>query len=141
MRARHRFTRLTLPKTSSQNGSAVATALCRRAGVDNNIEAPRHSEATTRFVRRVLGALVLMILVSFVPRAQAVEGGLARPISGMQIAPFVGVIPSEPGFAVATSEIYYSGSIGGAANVEIGGRLVANVDVKASFTPITLLYI
>jgi hypothetical protein len=73
--------------------------------------------------------------------ALAVEGGLARPISEMQIAPFAGVIPPEPGFAVATSEIYYSGSIGGAANVEIGGLLVANVDVKASFTPITLLYI
>jgi hypothetical protein len=59
----------------------------------------------------------------------------------MQIAPFAGVIPPEPGFAVAVSEIYYSGSIGGATNVEIGGLLVANVDVKAPFTPITLLYI
>lgn len=86
-------------------------------------------------------ALVLTISVSFIPSVFAVEGGMQRPISGMQIAPFAGVIPPEPGFAVAVSEIYYSGSIGGAANVAIGGLLVANVDVKASFTPITLLYI
>jgi hypothetical protein len=84
---------------------------------------------------------VLVIVISSAPSALAVEGGMARPISGMQIAPFAGVVPPEPGFAVAISEIYYSGSIGAAANVAIGGLLVANVDVKASFTPITLLYI
>ena len=85
--------------------------------------------------------LTLTTLVSFSPSALAVEGGMQRPISGMQIAPFAGVIPPEPGFDVVVSEIYYSGSIGGAANVAIGGLFVANVDVKASFTPITLLYI
>ena len=84
-----------------------------------------------------------ILLFCWIPtgEALAVEGGMQRPISGMQIAPFAGVIPPEPGFAVATSEIYYSGSIGGAANVAIAGLLVANVDVKASFTPVTLLYI
>jgi hypothetical protein len=83
----------------------------------------------------------LTIVVAFAPSAFAVEGGLGRPISGMQIVPFAGVIPPEPGFAVSVSEIYYEGSIGGAKNVEIGGRLVANVDAKAAFTPITLVYI
>jgi len=74
-------------------------------------------------------------------RAFAVEGGLGRPISGMQIAPFAGVIPPEPGLAVATGETYYSGSIGGGLNVPIAGLLVANVDMKAAFTPIALFYI
>jgi hypothetical protein len=93
---------------------------------------------------KLMGARVIVALILFISlpsSAFAVEGGMQRPISGMQIAPFAGVIPPEPGFAVATSEIYYSGSIGGAANVAIAGLLVANVDVKASFTPITLLYI
>jgi hypothetical protein len=89
----------------------------------------------------IYAAIILAFALSFSAPALAVEGGMARPISGMQIAPFAGVIPPEPGFAVAVSEIYYSGSIGGAANVAIAGLLVANVDVKASFTPITLLYI
>jgi hypothetical protein len=89
----------------------------------------------------VLGAFVLILSVSFAPRAPAVEGGLGRPISGMQIAPFAGVIPPEPGLAVLTGETYYEGSIGGAAIVPIAGLLVANVDMKAAFTPIGLLYI
>jgi hypothetical protein len=65
-------------------------------------------------------ALVLITSVSFTPSVFAVEGGMQRPISGMQIAPFAGVIPPEPGFAVAVSEVSYSGSIGGAANVARG---------------------
>jgi hypothetical protein len=51
------------------------------------------------------------------------------------------VVPPEPGLAVATGETYYTGSIGGGLTVPIAGLLVANVDVKASFTPIELLYI
>ena len=125
----------------SQNCNAVATALCRRAPVGNSIKAPRHSEATTTFMKRVLGAFALSLCVSFAPRAFAVEGGLGRPISGMQIAPFAGVIPPEPGLAVATGETYYEGSIGGATTVPIAGLLVANVDMKAAFTPIALFYI
>jgi len=89
----------------------------------------------------ICAAIILVFTVLFPSSVFAVEGGMQRPISGMQIAPFAGLIPSEPGFAVSTSEIYYSGSIGGATNVPIAGLFVANVDVKASFTPITLLYI
>jgi len=89
----------------------------------------------------LLGAFVLTPCVSFAPRALAVEGGLGRPISGMQIAPFAGLVPPEPGLAVLTGETYYEGFIGGAATVPIAGLLVANVDTKAAFTPIGLLYI
>jgi hypothetical protein len=86
--------------------------------------------------------LVGLTVLSFtVTRAFAVEGGLGRPISGMSIAPFAGVIPPEPGLAVATGETYYEGSIGGGRTVPIAGLLVANVDMKASFTPIALFYI
>src|SRR6266513_5133196 len=141
MKTKHPRHRLILPEAISQNCNAVATGLCRRAPVGNSIEAPRHSEATTTFMKRVLGAFALSLCVSFAPRAFAVEGGLGRPISGMQIAPFAGVIPPKPGLAVATGETYYEGSIGGGLNVPIAGLLVANVDMKASFTPIALLYI
>jgi len=92
-------------------------------------------------IQTLLGMCVLTIVFSFGNSALAVEGGLGRPISGMQITPFAGVIPPEPGFAVATGETYYTGSIGGGLNVPIAGLLVANVDVKASFNPISLLYI
>jgi len=83
----------------------------------------------------------LTVLAFSVTRAFAVEGGLGRPISGMSIAPYAGVIPPEPGLAVATGETYYEGSIGKGLNVPIAGLLVANVDMKAAFTPIALFYI
>ena len=96
----------------------------------------------TRSYLIIICAVITLTFTALFPApALAVEGGMARPISGMQIMPFAGVIPPEPGFDVVVSEIYYSGSIGGAANVAIAGLLVANVDVKASFNPITLLYI
>ena len=91
--------------------------------------------------RTTLTLAGLTVLAFSVTRAFAVEGGLGRPISGMQIAPFAGVIPPEPGLAVALGETYYEGSIGKGLNVPIAGLLVTNVDVKASFTPISLLYI
>jgi hypothetical protein len=92
----------------------------------------------TRIILTLVGLTVLAFTVT---RAFAVEGGLGRPISGMSIAPYAGVVPPEPGFAVATGETYYEGSIGGGRTVPIAGLLVANVDMKASFTPIALLYI
>jgi hypothetical protein len=92
----------------------------------------------TRFIF-ILAAV--MILAFSLNRAFAVEGGLGRPISGMQIAPFAGVIPPEPGLAVAMGETYFDGSIGGGRTVPIAGLLVTNVDMKASFTPIALFYI
>jgi hypothetical protein len=83
----------------------------------------------------------LTVLAFTVTRAFAVEGGLGRPISGMQIAPYAGVIPPEPGLAVATGETYYEGSIGASRTVPIAGLLVANVDMKVSINPIALFYI
>ena len=41
----------------------------------------------------------ITVLTFSVTRAFAVEGGLGRPISGMSIAPFAGVVPPEPGLA------------------------------------------
>ena len=92
----------------------------------------------TRIILMLLGLTVLAFTVT---RAFAVEGGLGRPISGMSIAPYAGVIPPEPGLVVATGETYYEGSIGTSRTVPIAGLLVANVDMKASFTPIALFYI
>ena len=92
----------------------------------------------TRIILMLLGLTVPAFTVT---RAFAVEGGLGRPISGMSIAPYAGVIPPEPGLAVATGETYYEGSIGTSRTVPIAGLLVANVDMKASFTPLALFYI
>ena len=96
------------------------------------------SNSPTRFLRATI-VLVLCWMVK--SEALAVEGGLGRPISGMQITPYAGLVPPEPGLAVLAGETYYEGSIGGALSVPIAGLLVANLDMKAAFTPISLLYI
>jgi hypothetical protein len=92
-------------------------------------------------LRVLLCTSALTVVFSFANSALAVEGGLGRPISGMQITPYAGLVPPEPGLAVAVGETYYEGSIGGGLSVPIAGLLVANVDIKAAFTPISLLYI
>jgi len=91
-------------------------------------------------VRILLTASALTIVFSLPNSALAVEGALGRPISGAAIAPFAGVIPPEPGFAVAIGEAYYPGSIGG--SVPIGNfTLSLGIEMVASFTPLAVFYI
>jgi hypothetical protein len=45
----------------------------------------------------LLVSFALMISLSLIRSALAVEGRIGRPISGMQIAPYAGLIPPEPG--------------------------------------------
>jgi hypothetical protein len=88
-----------------------------------------------------IGTLGSGFLASFVPTAFAVEGALGRPISGATIMPYAGVVPPLPGFAVGVGETYYDGSIRGSSTVPVGQNLTLGIDLKASFTPITALYI
>jgi hypothetical protein len=91
---------------------------------------------------RITFILVALPILAFsATRAFAVEGALGRPISGASINPYAGLVPPLPGFAVSIGEEYYTGSIGGTTSVPIAGLLTAGVDLKASFTPVTLLYI
>jgi len=85
-------------------------------------------------------AMVLILLAAPATLVFAVEGGLGRPISGAAIAPYAGLVPPEPGFAVTIGEAYYNGSISGAVplgnfNIQLG------IDMAVSFTPIAVSYI
>lgn len=73
--------------------------------------------------------------------SNAVEGGLGRPISGAMINPYAGLVPPLPGFALGVTEAYYDASIGGGTTVPIGLNLTLGIDMKVSFTPVTVLYI
>ena len=97
----------------------------------------------TKPKRKRLLLTIFGLTISFlsINSALAVEGGLGRPISGMSISPFAAVVPPEPGFLISVGETYYDGSIGGALTVPIANLLVTNLDIKASFTPISLFYI
>jgi len=82
----------------------------------------------------------LAILAFCAGRTFAVEGALGRPISGAAIAPYAGLVPPEPGFAVTIGEAYYDGSINGP--VPIGNfNINLGINMIASFTPISVSYI
>jgi len=83
----------------------------------------------------------LLMLAFFAARAFAAEGGLGRPISGATINPYAGLVPPLPGFALGVTEAYYAASIAGSTTVPVGTNLTLGLDMKASFTPITILYI
>jgi hypothetical protein len=85
--------------------------------------------------------LVVAVCLLCASNLHAAEGGLGRPISGAGINPYAGLVPPLPGFAVSVSEAYYDASISGGTTVPIGRNLTLGVDMAASFTPITILYI
>jgi hypothetical protein len=93
--------------------------------------------------RKLILSVCIGLALSLIPARNgiAVEGGLGRPISGAAINPYAGLVPPLPGFDAALGEIYYSGSIGGGTTVPIGINLTLGVDLKASFTTFSLLYI
>ncbi len=92
--------------------------------------------------RRLAGALIaLTLLIAFAKPAFAVEGALGRPISGAGINPYAGLVPPAPGVIVGVGEEYYQGSIGGGTTVPINALLTVGIDMKVSFTPISLTYI
>ena len=86
---------------------------------------------------RIVAPLILLLSAKI---SIAVEGGLGRPISGAAINEYAGLVPPEPGLDVAIGEAYYAGSISGA--FPIGNfNLNLGIDLQASFTPLTVLYI
>ena len=53
--------------------------------------------------------------------AQAVEGGVGRSITGLQVTDYAGVVPPDPGWSLAAGYVYYSGEIGADREVPIIG--------------------
>ncbi|MGC4075026.1 MAG: transporter [Nibricoccus sp.] len=72
---------------------------------------------------------------------RAVEGALGRPISGAAVMPYGGVVPPTPGISFVPAELYYAGSIGGGRTTPLGANLALNLDLQASFTMLSGIYI
>ncbi|MET0814181.1 MAG: transporter [Pseudoxanthomonas sp.] len=68
--------------------------------------------------------------------AAATEGALGRPITGLQITPYAGIIPPEPGMQWSLGYVHYDGEISGGREVPIAGRvslgLEADVDLYSA---------
>lgn len=85
--------------------------------------------------------LLLPLLLALPPAAWGTEGAMGRPITGMQIAPYTGVIPPEPGFQWAVAYVYYDGKIGASREVPIAGQVSLGLEAEANLFMLTGVYV
>jgi hypothetical protein len=66
---------------------------------------------------------------------------MGRPITGMQITPFIGIIPNTPGLQFSMSYLHYDGEIGGSREAPIAGREALNLSADVELFAATFAYI
>ncbi|WJF90513.1 transporter [Paraburkholderia bonniea] len=64
----------------------------------------------------------------------ATEGGVGRPITGMQITPYAGVVPATSDWIVSFTSIYYEGSLGAEKSLPIAGTVSAGLNEHVVYT-------
>ncbi|MGO4549801.1 transporter [Lysobacter sp. 2RAF19] len=73
--------------------------------------------------------------------AHATEGGLGKPITGLQGTSYAGLVPPTPGFNLAIDYIYYSGQIGGQRETPIGRSTAIGLDAQFNLISFTGVYV
>lgn len=73
--------------------------------------------------------------------ALATEGGIGRPITGMQVQPLNGILPTQEGGVLTLSSIYYDGDISATKEVPISGQITAGIDYKISYDLINGIFV
>lgn len=101
------------------------------------VSSPDHTRRTGVACAVLLGTLAL---VATRP-AHAVEGGLGRSITGMQITSYVGVIPPEPGMQWSLSYVHYDGKIRGSRPAPIAGQVSLGLEADVSLTAATGIFV
>lgn len=86
-------------------------------------------------------SFALLLTTSMVQNALAVEGGIGRPITGMQVQPYNAILPTENGGVLTLSSIYYDGGISKSKEVPIIGQLSAGLDYKVSYNLLNGIFV
>jgi len=81
--------------------------------------------ASRSLARLCTGALLTTAGVGLSQQAWATEGGVGRPITGMQVTPYAGVVPPTSDWIVSANTIYYEGSRGASKTIPIAGTVTA----------------
>ena len=89
----------------------------------------------------LLAAISALVLLGAAPRAHATEGGLGRPLTAMQIQPFSGLVPPDPGMQWSLGYTRYRGDIGGTRQVPIAGQISYGAEVDIDLFTATGVYI
>lgn len=79
-------------------------------------------------MRHLVGGMVLVTATVLTTSAHAAEGGLSFYIEG-QAVPLGGIVP-PPGLYFDSTTYFYNGKLGGNRTTQIGGNVVANVNVN-----------
>lgn len=91
--------------------------------------------------RGSIGSIFLSALACACSPALATEGALGRPISGMQIAPFSGVVPADPGMIWSFGHVRYDGDIKASREVPIAGKASLGLAADLTLTTVTGVYV
>jgi hypothetical protein len=78
------------------------------------------------------------LLVQSMP-ARATEGGVGRPITGMQLTPYAGIVPPTSDWIVTLATIYYEGSLGSSKTLPIAGTVTAGLDYTVVYSQANLI--
>jgi hypothetical protein len=79
------------------------------------------------------GVLAATLGLAFSPSVLATEGGIGRPVTGMQIAPYAGIVPPTDDWIVSVNSIFYEGSLSTGKNLAISGKDAAGLDYHISY--------
>lgn len=71
----------------------------------------------------------------------ATEGGIGRPITGMQVQPLNGLLPVEEGGVLTLSSIYYDGNFERSRNVPIAGKVTGGLDYEVSYNMLNGVFV
>lgn len=86
-------------------------------------------------------SLTILLSTFYIQNALAVEGGIGRPITGMQVQPLNGLLPTEEGGVLTLSSIYYNGNFERSRNVPIAGELTGGLDYGVSYNMLNGVFI
>lgn len=99
------------------------------------------SRATPRSGAGRLASLATALLLAHAGHAAATEGALGRSITGMQITPYVGIVPPEAGFQWTLGYVYYDGTLGADRPAPIAGRVALGLEAQIDLFSATGVYI
>jgi hypothetical protein len=100
-----------------------------------SIETCTKPDGPCKSLARELTAVAVAAAALGIPVAgHATESGLGRPLTGMQIAPYSGIVPPTSDWIFSVSSIYYEGSLGNSKTLPIGNTVSAGLDYHISYT-------
>lgn len=93
---------------------------------------PNRLFATRPVVRLCASALLTTVGLGLSQPGWATEGGIGRPITGMQVMPYAGVVPPTDDWIVSATTIYYEGSLSRNTVLPVAGTITQGLNMSVS---------